>query len=103
MIDGVAQFQAVFYCLGAKVEQLVNLTGNLTVAHIDVAAAISIYENIDGACHTDGVTYLHQHFVGNAGSYQILGNVAGCIAALRSTLEGSFPEKAPPPWAPLPP
>ena len=40
LIDGVAQFQAVFYCLGAKVEQLVNLTGNLTVAHIDVAAAM---------------------------------------------------------------
>ena len=29
--------------------------------------------------------------------------IMGIYAAERSTLEGSFPEKAPPPWAPLPP
>ncbi len=84
LINGVAELQAVFDSFGTEIEQLVNLAGYLTVAHADMAATVSIHEDIDGTRHADGVAYLHQHLVRHTGSYQILGNVAGsiCCAAV---------------------
>ena len=46
------------------------------VGEVDVACAIGVDEEAHRLCHADGISYLHEHFVGNAGSHSIFSHVA---------------------------
>ena len=82
-IHRLAELQLAFYRLGAQVEELADLPGYLTVGHLDAALAVGVDVDAHWLCNADGVAYLHQHLVGNAGGYHVLGDVAcgvGCRA-----------------------
>ena len=79
-IHRLAQIEAFFNGVRTQVEELLDVPGNLAIAHIHVALAIGVDINRDRFCHADGVAQLHEHFVGNAGSHHVLGNVTGSIS-----------------------
>ena len=60
----------------AKVKDFLYLTCYFTVCHFYVRMTIGVYINADRLCHTNGITQLHQHFIGHSGRHHILGNVA---------------------------
>ena len=43
--------------------------------------AVGVHAEAHGASHTDGISHLHEHFVGNSGSHHVLGDVAGGIGS----------------------
>ena len=63
-----------------------------------------VHMHAHGLGHADGVGQLHLAATGKPGGHDVLCHIAGGIGgADRSTLVGSLPEKAPPPWGALPP
>ena len=53
-----------------------------------MTATISVYINAHWLSHTDGISQLNEHFVGNTSCYHVLGNVAGCIGCTAVYLAG---------------
>ena len=88
LIDRVTKFQAFFDSFRAKIEQLVDDTGDFAVSHIHVAASVSVDKDIDRTRYTDGIAHLYEHFVGNTCCNHILSNVAGCISCAAVYLRG---------------
>ena len=62
-----------------QIKHLLYLLCNLTVAHFDITAPISVNINTDRLGHTNGISKLHKHFFGHACSYHVLGNITCCI------------------------
>ena len=65
LINRITKLQAIFNSLRTKIKKFIYLLRNLTIAHIYMAAAISIDIDIDGTSHTNSIRHLHQHFVTN--------------------------------------
>ena len=103
LIDGVAQFQALFDGVGTHVKQLGHVLRYLGVGHVDIGGSAGVDIEAYGLCHTDGIGNLDESFASHAGGNEILGDVTGRIGCRAVDLGGSLPEKAPPPWAPRPP
>ena len=52
---------------------------DLAIGHLHFAGAVGVHVETDRLCHTDGIGHLHEHFITNTGSDQVLGHVAGSI------------------------
>ena len=79
LVDGLAQTEALLYGIGAKVEDLPNLAGNLSVAHSYVAGTQRLNKNADGLGYPDGVGKLYLHLIGYTGSHHVFGNMSCSI------------------------
>ena len=88
LINRITKLQAIFNSLRAKIKKFIYLLRNLTIAHVYMAAAISIDIDIDGTSHTNSIRHLHQHFVSHTGCHQVLGNMTGCISGTTVYLTG---------------
>ena len=64
--------------------------GYFTIGHFHIATAVSVYIDIDGTSHTDGIRNLNQHFIGYAGCHHILGNMTGSVCSTTVYLAGVF-------------
>ena len=76
---GLRKPRRLLYGIGAKVEDLPNLTGNLSVAHSYVTRTQRLNKNADGLGYPDGVGELYLHLIGYTGSHHIFGNVSCSI------------------------
>ncbi len=102
-VDGITQLQAGFDKIGTHIEQFRDLFSDLSVGQLHFGRAIGIDVDAGGLCYADSVGNLYQDLVGYTGRNQVLGDMAGSIGRGAVDLGGSFPLKAPPPCAPLPP
>ena len=84
-------------------QQFANLLCDLRIGGIHLAFPEGIDVDTHWLSHPNGIRNLDQHLGGNPGRHHVFSDMSGREAADRSTLEGSFPEKAPPPWGALPP
>ena len=80
LINRITKFQTFFDCFRAKIEQLIDNAGNLTIRHVNVGTAISIYKNIDRTSHTDSIAHLYKHFICYTCRNHILCDMACCIS-----------------------
>ena len=60
---------------------MLNLCGNLAVAHVYVASSVCVHVDVHGLCHADGIAYLHEHLVGHARCHHVLGYVACSVGS----------------------
>ncbi len=88
--DGVGQAKTLHDEVRTQVNQLLDLEGNLGVAHLDVRSAFSVDVEANRLSLADGVGNLHQGLVAYASGHEVLGNVThgvGCRAVhLRAVL-----------------
>ncbi len=70
---------------------------------VNLAGAVRVDIDRQRTRNADRVGELNRAAVGDAGSHDVLGEIARGIGAERSTLVGSLPEKAPPPCGAAPP
>ena len=73
-VDGILQAEAADDGGGAEVEELADLGGNLCIR--PDTGTVGVYVDADGLCNADGIGELHEAFVGNAGGYQVLCQIA---------------------------
>lgn len=101
-INRTFQIQLVDNRGGAQVEDLAHGGGDLASRHT-LLGAEGLHVDGHRFGNANSVGDLDLDFVSQAGSYDVLRNPTGAYAAERSTLDGSLPENAPPPWWAAPP
>ena len=58
--------------------------------HIHFSSTISIDIDAHWLCHADSIRNLHQHFIANTGSHQVLGNMTCSISCRTVNFGGIF-------------
>ena len=101
LVDWVLQVEFLDDGGRTQVEKLRNLGGNHRISFrcretlkqrtVRACRAMGVYEYADWLCHADCVGDLDEHFICDAGSYHILGNISGCIGSAPVHLGRVFP------------
>jgi hypothetical protein len=102
-VDRITQLEPGFDEIRPHIEQFRDLFGDLAIGQLDLGRAIGIDVDAGGLCHADSIRNLHQHFVGNAGSYEVLGDMTGSISSGTVHLGRIFTAESAAAMAPLPP
>src|SRR5574344_298882 len=92
-IDGLAQFQVALDGIGAQVEDFIDYACYFAVTFLDMALSVCVDIDADRPCCTNGIAYLNQHFIGDAGSYHVLSYMTGCVGCGTVYLAGIFAGK----------
>lgn len=95
LVDGAEQIEALRDVVGAQVEHFTHGLGEHFVR--DIARAEGGHQHGHGLGHADAIRDLHFATRGQTGGDHVLGHIAAHIGGGTVDLEGSFPEKAPPP------
>ena len=77
--DGVGEAETLHDEVGAQVDHVLHLEGDLGIAHLDVRRAVGVDVEAHRLGHADGVGDLNQGLVADAGGHEVLGDVAGGI------------------------
>ena len=85
-IDGLAQIQLADDARRRQIAGLAQQLGHGLVG--DLTGAVAIHPDGDRLRHTDGIGQLHLDLLGQAGSHQILGHIAGHIGSAAVHLGG---------------
>ena len=94
-VNGPQQVEHLNDAFRAQVKVLVHQRGNFLVR--DHASAFCVNRHIHGARHTNGVSHLNLALCRQTRRHNIFGHITGRISRRAIHLEGSLPEKAPPP------
>ena len=73
-----------------EVEQFVDLFSDNSVIQTLGSSAVGVYENAQRSCYTDGIGYLHEHFLGNTGCYPTLAHNEEIMERHRTALDKVF-------------
>ena len=79
LVDGTAQIQHLDDAGGTQVKVLANDLYQLLVGQL--AGAEGVHHDGGGLSHADGVGQLDLALVSQAGCYDILGHIAGCVSS----------------------
>ena len=80
-INRVTQFQTLLDRFRTHIEDIPDLSGDLSVCHIHLRTAKSIHENIHRFSHTDRIRHLYQHLIRHTGGNHILSDMTSGISS----------------------
>ena len=89
-VDRGTKFESALYAIRSHVEDSVETVGDFLVGKIDVACAVGVDEEAHRLGYADGVSHLHENFVGNSGSYGVFSHVSSGVSSRAVDLAGVF-------------